>query len=118
MGIKSKVPGFPWWSSGQESVFQCRGHGGSILGGGYKIPHAVGQLSWCTTAREARVPQLEKIEAPHHNEDNKEKNKKKRVKVSASGVTLFRALGRYGTAFHFRFLFSRAANCLFQFFRW
>ena len=69
MGIKSKVLGFPWSSSGQESIFQWRGHGSSILGGGYKIPHAMGQLSWCTTAREARVLQLEKIEATHRNED-------------------------------------------------
>ena len=44
--------------------------------------------------------------------------REKKSKVSASGVTLFRALGGYGTAFYFRFLFSSAANCLFQFFRW
>ena len=117
MGIKSKVLGFPWWSSGQESIFHCRGHSSSILGGGYKIPHAVGQLSWCTTAREAPVPQLEKIEATHHNEDTVQ-TRKKQSKVSASEVTLLRALCGDGTAFHFRFLFSSAANCLFQVFRW
>ena len=60
----------PWWSSGKEFAFQCRGCG-SIPGQGTKIPHAVGQLSqhaatWedcttqllspCTATREARAP--------------------------------------------------------------
>ena len=89
-------PGLPWWSSGKESTFQCRGHG-SIPGRGIEIPHAAGQLSPRATTIElvrlrerahmpqttepmrpgARAPQLEReetrmpqLEKPaRHNED-------------------------------------------------
>ena len=35
--------GLPWWSSGWESAYQCRGHGFDPRSG--KI-HAWGQLGW------------------------------------------------------------------------
>ena len=42
--------GLPWWLSGYESAWQCRGHGFDPWSG--KIPHAVEQLSLCTTTTE------------------------------------------------------------------
>ena len=42
--------GLPWWRSGWESACQCRGHGFEPWSG--KIPHAVEQLSPCTTTTE------------------------------------------------------------------
>ena len=42
--------GFPGWCSGWESVCQCREHGFEPRSG--KIPHAVEQLSPCTTTTE------------------------------------------------------------------
>ena len=47
--------GLPWWSSGKESAFQCRGWG-SILGGGTRFPYAAGQLSPHTTTTEPTCP--------------------------------------------------------------
>ena len=43
--------GLPWWSSGKESAFQCRGCR-FLVGELSKIPHAVGQLSLRTTTTE------------------------------------------------------------------
>ena len=40
----------PWWSSGLESALQCRGY--QFNPWSRKIPHAVGQLSPCTTTTE------------------------------------------------------------------
>ena len=42
--------GLPWWRSGKESACQGRGHGFEPWFG--KIPHAVEQLSPCTTTTE------------------------------------------------------------------
>ena len=47
---KKKKTGLPWWRSGKESACQCRGHGFEPWSG--KIPHAVEQLSPCTTTTE------------------------------------------------------------------
>ena len=58
--------GFPSWSSGYESTFQCRGHG-LIPGWGTKISHATGQQSPRATTREKPAPQLEK--PARHNEE-------------------------------------------------
>ena len=44
------VGGLPWWSSGKESAFQCRGRG--FPGRGTKIPHVAGQLSLRSAAAE------------------------------------------------------------------
>ena len=49
------VYGLPWWPSGIESAYQCRRCGFDPWSG--KIPHAVEQLSPCTTTR-ACVPEL------------------------------------------------------------
>ena len=41
--------GHPWWSSGEESICQCREH--RFDPWSWKISHAMGQLSlWATTA--------------------------------------------------------------------
>ena len=42
--------GLPWWRSGWESAYQCRGHGFNPWSG--KIPHAGEQLSPHTTTTE------------------------------------------------------------------
>ena len=42
--------GLPWWRSGRESAYQCRGHGVKPWSG--KIPHAAEQLSPCATTTE------------------------------------------------------------------
>ena len=42
--------GLPWWSSGKESAWQCRGQGFNPWSG--KIPHTSGQLSLCVTTTE------------------------------------------------------------------
>ena len=47
---KKAVVGFPWWLSGKESTCQCRRHGFDSWS--RKIPHAVEQLSPCTTTTE------------------------------------------------------------------
>ena len=41
----------PWWSSGSESTCYCRGYGFNPWSG--KIPYAMEQISWCTTASES-----------------------------------------------------------------
>ena len=51
----------PWWSSGWESICQCRGHGFDPWSRG--IPHAMGPLGPCATTAEpahsrAHGPQL------------------------------------------------------------
>ena len=45
--VKTISSGLPWWSSGQESACQCRGHGFDLYS--WKIPFAAGQLSPCAT---------------------------------------------------------------------
>ena len=49
------VYGLPWWPSGIESAYQCRRCGFNPWSG--KIPHAVEQLSPCTTTK-ACAPEL------------------------------------------------------------
>ena len=44
------VTGLPWWRSGQEFAYQCRGHGFNPWSG--KIPHAAEQLSPCAMTTE------------------------------------------------------------------
>ena len=46
--------GLPWWSSGEESACQCRGH--RFNPWFQKIPHAMGQLSLRVAITEACVP--------------------------------------------------------------
>ena len=48
--IKNKIPGLPWWLTGQESTCQCRRHRFSPWSG--KIPQATEQLSQCATTTE------------------------------------------------------------------
>ena len=43
--------GLPWGLSSWESACQCRRHWFDPWSG--KMPHAVGQLSWCATAVES-----------------------------------------------------------------
>ena len=46
--------GLPWWCSGWESAFQCRGHGFKPWSG--KIPHAAEQLGpWATITEPVRL---------------------------------------------------------------
>ena len=46
--------GLPWWLSGWESAWQCRGHGFEPWSG--KIPHVAEQLGpWDTTTEPARL---------------------------------------------------------------
>ena len=53
-GIKNDVMGLPWWRSGWESAYQCRGRGFEPWSG--RIPHAAEQLGpWATTAEPARL---------------------------------------------------------------
>ena len=52
--LKVKGPGLPWWRSGWESAYQCRGTGFEPWCG--KSPHAAEQLSpWATTTEPARL---------------------------------------------------------------
>ena len=44
--LKDPPLGLPWWLSGKESAYQCRGHGFDPWYG--TIPHALEQLSPCT----------------------------------------------------------------------
>ena len=46
--------GLPWKYSDKESACQCRGHGFDPWS--RKIPHALGQLSPCSTTTEALKP--------------------------------------------------------------
>ena len=63
-----KCKGLPWWSSGKESAFQCRGCG---FGQGTKISRASGKLSpqaattelGCLNER-ARMPQTTEPTCP------------------------------------------------------
>ena len=65
--------GLPWWHSGWESAFQCRGHGFEPWSG--KIPHAAERLGpWPTIAELARLePVLHKrghdSERPAHRDE-------------------------------------------------
>ena len=56
-GISScikQMRGLPWWHSGWESAYQCRGHGFEPWSG--KIPHAVEQLGpWAIITEPARL---------------------------------------------------------------
>ena len=54
--IKNWVWGLPSWLSGEESTCQCREHRFSPWSRG--IPHAVGQLSLCTTTTEPVLQSL------------------------------------------------------------
>ena len=44
---KKSLKGLPWWLSDKESACQCRKHGFNPCS--WKIPHAMEQLSLCTT---------------------------------------------------------------------
>ena len=106
--------GLPWWRSGWEPAYQCRGHRFELWSG--KIPHAAEQPGpWATTAQPARLepvlrskrgcdserpahrdeewprlPQLEKALAQKRR-PNTAKNKlkkKKKKKFSASFLVL------------------------------
>lgn len=54
------ILGLPWWSSGWQFTFQCRGHG-SISGRGSKNPQVEEQLSLCviTESAHSRVCMLQ-----------------------------------------------------------
>ena len=52
-----KLRGLPWWSSGKESAFQCRGHGFNPWSG--EIPHATEQQSPCATTTEPALQNLQ-----------------------------------------------------------
>ena len=65
--MKKKKPmgGLPWWSSGEESACQCRGHRFDPWSG--MIPHASDQLSpYATAAKSAhsRACALQQEEPP------------------------------------------------------
>ena len=47
---KERERELPWWLSGEEFIYQCRGHRFDPCSG--KIPHAAGQLSPCITTTE------------------------------------------------------------------
>jgi len=47
---KRQLMGLPWWFSGKESTCQCRRHGFNPWS--REIPHAMEQLSPCTTTVE------------------------------------------------------------------
>ena len=70
----------PWWSGGKEYTCQFRGHWFHPWSG--KIPHAVKQLSPCTTTTEACAPwrpcllQLEKAQAQKWRTSWSQKNPK------------------------------------------
>ena len=52
--IKKMWQGLPWWCSGWESAYQCRGHGFEAWSG--RIPHAAEQLGpWATITEPARL---------------------------------------------------------------
>ena len=52
--IKRYLGGLPWWRSGWESAFQCRGRGFELRS--WKIPHAAEPLGpWATTTEPARL---------------------------------------------------------------
>ena len=55
--------GFPWWSRGQESACQCRAQGFDPWS--WNIPHAMGQLSPCTTT-EPMLLSLDAVTAEPH----------------------------------------------------
>ena len=51
---KNSKRGLPWWCSGWESAYQCRGHGFEPWSG--KIPHAVERLGpWAMITETARL---------------------------------------------------------------
>ena len=52
--LKNKTWGLPWWSSGWDFAYQCRGRRFHSWSG--KISHAMGQLSPCTTTTDTSVP--------------------------------------------------------------
>ena len=45
--IKDFMGRFPWWLRGKESFCQCGRH--RFDPWSWKVPHATGRLSWCTT---------------------------------------------------------------------
>ena len=52
--FKRHLRGLPWWCSGWESAYQCRGHGFEPWSG--RIPHATEQLGpWATTTEPERL---------------------------------------------------------------
>ena len=59
LGLKSEF-GLPWWHSGSESTYQCRGYGFDPWSG--KIPHAMEQLSPCTTITEVTCSRAHKLQ--------------------------------------------------------
>ena len=52
--VQNHQLGLPWWRSGWESAYQCRGHGFEPWSG--KIPHTAEQLGpWATITEPARL---------------------------------------------------------------
>ena len=70
--FKKGSKGLPWWSSGQESACQCRGHKFDLWSG--KIPHAARQLSPCVMSTEACALELMLHKRNHQNEKSKNRN--------------------------------------------
>ena len=65
--IQKYNQGLLWWSSGEESTCQCRGHG--LDSWSRKIPHATGQLSpWATTTEPVLLELGSHSERSRHNE--------------------------------------------------
>ena len=64
---ENKPRGLPWWCSGWESTWHCRGHGFEPWSG--RIPHAAEQLSPCATATEPALwsPRATTTELACHN---------------------------------------------------
>ena len=61
------VLGLPWWRSGWESAYQCRGHGFEPWSG--KIPHAAEQLGpWATITEPACLEPVLCNKRGHDNE--------------------------------------------------
>ena len=62
--LKDLLLGLPWWLSGKESAYQCRGHGFNPWYG--TIPHALEQLSSCTATMSLCSRALElQLLSPH-----------------------------------------------------
>ena len=65
-GTHEIFPGLPWWSSDKESTCQCGEQGFDPWSG--KIPHALGQLTPCTTTTKPVLQGLQTTRS-HHSEE-------------------------------------------------
>ena len=65
--LRTRASGLPWWRSGWESAWQCRGHGFEPRSG--KIPHAAEQLGpWATITEPARLEPVLRNKRGHDSE--------------------------------------------------